>query len=69
MFNYLDFQLTQFLSIYFPDEYLEKFYPAPYSAIVGHNEKTISRITPSKCARMCLMEREFICRSFDYQVR
>ncbi|XP_076090760.1 uncharacterized protein LOC143062837 isoform X1 [Mytilus galloprovincialis] len=51
------------------DEYLEKFYPAPYSAIVGHNEKTISRITPSKCARMCLMEREFICRSFDYQIQ
>lgn len=51
------------------DEYLSRFYPTPYAAITGHNDKTISRITPSNCARKCLMERDFICRSFDYQIQ
>ncbi|XP_061188278.1 uncharacterized protein LOC133196384 [Saccostrea echinata] len=53
----------------FKDDYLRRFYPTPYSAILGHNEKTVSGITPSACARKCLEENIFICRSFDYQVQ
>nr|XP_011417151.2 uncharacterized protein LOC105320781 [Crassostrea gigas] len=52
----------------FIDRYLRSFYPTPYSAVLGHNDKTIVAVTPSACARKCLEETEFICRSFDYQV-
>ncbi|KAK3087707.1 hypothetical protein FSP39_009442 [Pinctada imbricata] len=49
------------------DEYLSKFYATPYTAVLGHNERTYHKVTPSSCARRCLHERTFVCRSFDYQ--
>ncbi|XP_062579644.1 CUB and sushi domain-containing protein 2-like isoform X2 [Saccostrea cucullata] len=53
----------------YKDNYLRRFYPTPYSAVLGHNEKTVTGVTPSACARKCLEENNFICRSFDYQVK
>ncbi|XP_048776860.2 uncharacterized protein LOC125681022 [Ostrea edulis] len=52
----------------FKDSYLRRFYPSPYSAVLGHNDKIVVGVTPSACARKCLEETDFICRSFDYQV-
>nr|XP_022328504.1 uncharacterized protein LOC111127573 [Crassostrea virginica] len=52
----------------FIDRFLRRFYPTPYSAVQGHNDRTITAVTPSACARKCLEETNFICRSFDYQV-
>ncbi|XP_060071928.1 uncharacterized protein LOC132551801 [Ylistrum balloti] len=51
------------------EEYLEMFYPTPYSAVLGNNEKTFKRVTPNNCARKCLQESDFVCRSFDYQIQ
>ena len=55
-------------SLLYTDGYLSQFYTTPYSAIVGHNRRTHHGVTPSSCARRCLQERAFVCRSFDYQV-
>ncbi|KAL3871672.1 hypothetical protein ACJMK2_039656, partial [Sinanodonta woodiana] len=49
-------------------DYLRYFYATPHASILGKNEKTFKRITPDSCARKCLEERDFICRSFDYQI-
>ncbi|GAB1600758.1 uncharacterized protein LOC106869508 [Argonauta hians] len=51
------------------EEYLEYFYPTPYSVVFGNNEKTYDRVTPNRCARNCLEETSIVCRSFDYQIR
>ena len=45
------------------------FYVTPYSLVLGNNHKTYTRVTPNRCARMCLEEETFVCRSFDYQVK
>ncbi|KAK6195131.1 hypothetical protein SNE40_000617 [Patella caerulea] len=50
------------------EEFLEYFYPTPYTVVLGNNEKTYRRVTPNRCARVCLEERDLICRSFDYQI-
>ncbi|XP_060567434.1 uncharacterized protein LOC132726178 [Ruditapes philippinarum] len=50
-------------------EYLEYFYPTPYASLLGNNDRTIWRVTPETCARKCLEERDFVCRSFDYQIQ
>ena len=49
-------------------EYLDYFYPTPYTIVLGHNDKTFQRVSPNQCAKNCLEERDFVCRSFDYQV-
>ena len=49
-------------------EYLDYFYPTPYTIVLGHNDKTFQRVSPNQCAQNCLEERDFVCRSFDYQV-
>ncbi|KAL5012042.1 hypothetical protein ScPMuIL_010593 [Solemya velum] len=51
------------------DQYLIYFYPTPYAAVLGNNRRIHRLITPSSCARKCLEEREFVCRSFDYQIQ
>ena len=45
------------------------FYATPYAVVLGNNLKTYTRVTPNRCARMCLEEDTFVCKSFDYQVR
>ena len=47
---------------------LEYFYPTPYASVLGNNERTYRKVKPDTCARKCLEERDFVCRSFDYQV-
>lgn len=44
------------------------FYTTPYSVVLGNNLKKYTRVTPNRCARMCLEEDSFVCKSFDYQV-
>ncbi|XP_013379197.1 uncharacterized protein LOC106150688 isoform X2 [Lingula anatina] len=51
------------------ETYLQFFYPTPYAVLLGNNHKKYSGVTPNYCARMCLQEDGFICRSFDYQIR
>ncbi|ELU16826.1 hypothetical protein CAPTEDRAFT_188385, partial [Capitella teleta] len=48
---------------------IELFYPTPYATVPGNNLKEYSRVTPNRCAQMCLEEDTFICRSFDYQIK
>ncbi|KAL8602118.1 hypothetical protein ACOMHN_007387 [Nucella lapillus] len=50
-------------------QYLNFFYPTPYTIILGRNDKTVERLSPDACAKRCLLERDFVCRSFDYQIR
>jgi len=50
------------------EEYLDKFYAVPYTVVLGNNHKTYTRVTPNRCALMCLQEEAFVCRSFDYKV-
>ena len=50
------------------EENLAYFYPTPFASVLGNNDKTFKKVTPDTCARKCLEEREFVCRSFDYQV-
>ncbi|XP_046338913.2 uncharacterized protein LOC124120195 [Haliotis rufescens] len=49
--------------------YLDYFYPTPYAVVLGNNERTFERVTPNRCARSCLEETKFVCRSFDYQIQ
>nr|KAG5712035.1 hypothetical protein BaRGS_020761 [Batillaria attramentaria] len=49
-------------------EYLDYFYPTPYKIVLGRNDKTSHHVSPDRCARNCLEEKDFVCRSFDYQV-
>jgi len=44
------------------------FHATPYSVVLGNNLKKYTRVTPNRCARMCLEEDTFVCKSFDYQV-
>lgn len=60
--------VNEYFLCYFTDEYLDYFYATPYAAVQGNNEKIFRKVTPNNCARKCLTEREFVCRSFDYQV-
>ncbi|XP_076436148.1 uncharacterized protein LOC143275756 [Babylonia areolata] len=50
-------------------QYLNFFYPTPYTIILGRNDKTVQRVSPDSCAKYCLQEKDFVCRSFDYQIR
>ncbi|KAL4218727.1 hypothetical protein ACF0H5_021315 [Mactra antiquata] len=50
-------------------ESLDYFYPTPYASVYSNNDRTIRNVSPETCARKCLEEREFICRSFDYQIQ
>ncbi|WAR31389.1 CDCP2-like protein [Mya arenaria] len=50
-------------------EYLEHFYPTPYASVPGRNDRELRKVTPETCARKCLQEKEFVCRSFDYQIQ
>ncbi|CAH1786524.1 unnamed protein product [Owenia fusiformis] len=51
------------------EDYLRFFYPLPYSVLLANNHKTYKGVTPNRCARMCMEEETFICRSFDYQIQ
>ena len=53
----------------FPGDAMSYFYATPYAVVLGNNLKTYTRVTPNRCARMCLEEDTFVCKSFDYQVR
>lgn len=65
----MDFQGGQMVMHYEKIEgYLNYFYPTPYAVILGNNHKTFNLVTPNRCARLCLHEKTFICRSFDYQI-
>ena len=44
------------------------FYATPHTTIPGHDLKTFSKVTPNRCARHCMEENAFVCRSFDYHV-
>lgn len=48
--------------------YLNFFYATPYAVILGNNLKTFSKVTPNRCALLCVEEESFVCRSFDYRV-
>ncbi|WAR31432.1 CUBN-like protein [Mya arenaria] len=50
-------------------EYQEHFYPTPYASVPGRNDRELRKVTPETCARKCLQEKEFVCRSFDYQIQ
>ncbi|KAL8625743.1 hypothetical protein ACOMHN_012336 [Nucella lapillus] len=50
-----------------PWEYVDYFYPTPYTIVLGRNDKTLQAVSADKCAKQCLQETDFICRSFDYQ--
>ena len=54
--------------MYISEENLAFFYPTPFASVLGNNDKTYKKVTPDTCARKCLEERDFVCRSFDYQV-
>ena len=60
--------IKSFLFNLVSEENLAYFYPTPFASVLGHNDKTYKKVTPDTCARKCLEERDFICRSFDYQV-
>ncbi|XP_071952274.1 uncharacterized protein [Antedon mediterranea] len=45
---------------------LPKFTRYPDSAISGHNNRHLYNVFPEECARRCIEETSFICRSFDY---
>lgn len=45
---------------------LESFWIVSGAAIQGHNRRVIINATPTSCARFCLIEDDFTCRSFDY---
>ncbi|KAH3795724.1 hypothetical protein DPMN_149283, partial [Dreissena polymorpha] len=49
-------------------EFLNYFYPTPYASVPGRNDRTLRKVTPETCARKCLEEKDFVCRSFDYQI-
>ncbi|XP_025113966.1 uncharacterized protein LOC112575994 isoform X2 [Pomacea canaliculata] len=50
-------------------KYLNYFYPTPYTIVLGRNDKILTRVKPDRCARNCLEETDFVCRSFDYQIQ
>ena len=52
----------------FAEKYLQYFYATPYAVVLGNNLKTFKHVTPNRCARLCMEEAGFVCRSFDYQV-
>lgn len=50
------------------ERFLNYFYATPYAVIQGNNIKTFTKVTPNRCARLCMEEDAFVCRSFDYRV-
>ena len=44
------------------------FYVSPNSILLGNDIKTYNHVTPNQCAKLCVEEEGFVCRSFDYQV-
>jgi hypothetical protein len=36
------------------------------AAISGYNRKHLSNVSPADCARLCISETSFFCKSFDY---
>ncbi|MGB0696958.1 MAG: PAN/Apple domain-containing protein [Rhodospirillaceae bacterium] len=45
---------------------LEQFGYVRHAAIAGHNRRHLPDATPRQCARACLTETSFVCKSFDY---
>ncbi|XP_064650095.1 uncharacterized protein LOC135501749 [Lineus longissimus] len=50
------------------DENLSYFYTTPYAIVPGANLRTFHGISPERCARYCIEEEIFVCRSFDYRI-
>ena len=48
---------------------LSYFHPAPRSVLPGNDVMSLKFVTPNHCARLCIDEEGFVCRSFDYEVR
>ena len=55
--------------ICFTEKELSYFYPTISSVLPGNDVKTLKYVTPNHCARLCVDEEGFVCRSFDYEVR
>ncbi|XP_071789139.1 uncharacterized protein [Asterias amurensis] len=50
------------------DDYIFKYYISfPEKQLLGNDDKTLKNIFPSECARRCVTETDFTCRSFDYE--
>ncbi|XP_074654352.1 uncharacterized protein LOC141908279 isoform X2 [Tubulanus polymorphus] len=49
------------------EKWLVYFYVTPFAVLSGSNKKHYNRVSPDRCAELCVKESDFICRSFDYQ--
>ena len=49
-----------------PSPTVEGFRLTERAAISGYNNRHLTKVTPAQCARACVAEKSFICKSFDY---